>query len=403
MVKRMRVPRGLQRAMAATAGMAVLVAGVVVINRDTPGEAGLSALPGATGQPAPTGPTGGGSGGSGNGPAFPMQPPDMPSGPPNGYNSGSYPEPDQGNGISIYNSGAPQSPSGQGGSQQAPNYPQQLQPANGTQPPDYDAPLQTPQPQISQQMPSQPAQSPATQPTSPQQSPSGQRETEPQTPPSEQQQPDNQQQTNEHRCNGPGGVAPSSFTAHGSPIRLQLTAIGFKQDPAPVGGCCDQQKAKQDRTDKRDPCTHEYVVSVTDFPATPGAEGGLESIHVVPTLYARAMGLASPLQLLAIDKPEDLTSFPGNLVAGASDASKMWNEATCVALQTDLADLDHSQQLFNKFMKDDSVFQQFLCHFFGAGKKFWDWEGGIGKESWNFEPARPAIGTADCALKKCNP
>lgn len=77
------------------------------------------------------------------GPPFPLQPPDMPSGPPTGYNSGSYPAPDQGNGISIYNSDAPQSPGGQGGYQQGSSYPQQLQPANGTQPPNYDAPLQT--------------------------------------------------------------------------------------------------------------------------------------------------------------------------------------------------------------------------------------------------------------------
>lgn len=160
MVKRTRVSRGLQRAMAATAGMAVLVAGVVVVNCDTPGEAGLSALPGATGQPAPTGPTGGSGGGSGGAPPFPMQPPDLPSGPPNGYNSGSYPAPDQGNGISIYNSGAPQSPGGSQGYQQAPSYPQQqLLPANGTQPPDYDAPLQTLQPQEAPRASSAPGQS----------------------------------------------------------------------------------------------------------------------------------------------------------------------------------------------------------------------------------------------------
>jgi len=137
----------LQRTMAVVAVMSMLVAGVVVINRDSTGGAGLAALPGAAGQPAPTGPTGGGSGGGMGGPPFPLQPPDMPSGPPNGYNGGSYPAPDQGNGISIYNSDAPQSPDGPGGyQQQAPNYPQQqLQPANGTQPPDYDAPLQQPQ------------------------------------------------------------------------------------------------------------------------------------------------------------------------------------------------------------------------------------------------------------------
>jgi hypothetical protein len=141
--------------MAVTAGAAVMLAGIVVIDRDHSGGVGLSALPGATGQPAPTGPTGGGSGGGMGGPPFPLQPPDMPSGPPNGYNSGAYPAPDQGNGISIYNSDAPQSPGSQDGYQQAPNYPQQLQPANGTQPPNYDAPLQTAQPQQAPQHPAQ--------------------------------------------------------------------------------------------------------------------------------------------------------------------------------------------------------------------------------------------------------
>ncbi len=142
--------------MTVVAVMSVLVAGVVVINRDNTAGTGFSALPGATGQPAPTGPTGGGSGGGLGGPPFPLQPPDMPSGPPNGYNGGGYPAPDQGNGISIYNSDAPQSPGGRGGYQQAPSYPQQqLQPANGVQPPDYDAPLQTPQPQTVPQHPAQ--------------------------------------------------------------------------------------------------------------------------------------------------------------------------------------------------------------------------------------------------------
>lgn len=139
---RTRLPRGVRRAMAVTAGVAVMLAGIVVIDRDHFGSVGMSALPGATGQPAPTGPTGGGSGGGMGGPPFPLQPPDMPSGPPDGYNSGAYPAPDQGNGVSIYNSDAPQSPGSQGYSQ-APNYPQQLQPANGTQPPNYEGPLQT--------------------------------------------------------------------------------------------------------------------------------------------------------------------------------------------------------------------------------------------------------------------
>ncbi|QPG70540.1 matrixin family metalloprotease [Mycolicibacterium mucogenicum] len=112
------------------------------------------ALPQAEAQPAPTGPTGGGSGGGMSGPPFPLQPPGMPDGP-GAYNGGSYPAPDQGNGISIYNSGAPQGSGSQGGYRQGPNYPQQLQPANGTQPPDYDAPLQTPEPQRAPERPVQ--------------------------------------------------------------------------------------------------------------------------------------------------------------------------------------------------------------------------------------------------------
>ncbi|CAM5742296.1 hypothetical protein MAUB1S_01486 [Mycolicibacterium aubagnense] len=141
-MKRGRLPRGLRRTMAVLAVAAVLMAGVVVVDRDDAAGVGLSALPGATGQP--TGPTGGaGSGGGLGGPPFPMQPPGMPDGP-GAYNGGSYPAPDQGNGISLYNPDQ-QSAGSPGGYQQAPNYPQpqqQMQPANGTQPPDYDAPLQ---------------------------------------------------------------------------------------------------------------------------------------------------------------------------------------------------------------------------------------------------------------------
>jgi hypothetical protein len=136
---------------------------------------------------------GGGSSGSGSsGPAFPMQPPDMPS-PPEGYNSGSYPAPDQANGISIYNP-SQQSPGSQGG---YPQYPQQGQPgppANGVQPPNYDAPAQGSAPQ--QPAAQQPGQAPQQQPVQqgpaqqgPQQ-PDGQ---QPQGQPGQQNQPAQQQ------------------------------------------------------------------------------------------------------------------------------------------------------------------------------------------------------------------
>lgn len=77
-----------------------------------------------------------------SGPPFPLQPPGMPDGP-SAYNSGSYPAPDQSWGIDIYQTGAQAPASGQGSYNGQQNYPQQLQPANGTQPPNYDAPLQT--------------------------------------------------------------------------------------------------------------------------------------------------------------------------------------------------------------------------------------------------------------------
>lgn len=135
------------------AASAVIGAGVIVVcGERTP--LGLGGVPAAGAQPAPTGPTGGSGDGGLGGPPFPMQPPGMPDGP-GAYNSGSYPAPDQGNGISIYNSGGPQGSGTSGGYPQGPNYPQQLQPANGTQPPDYDAPLQTPQPQSVPQRPAQ--------------------------------------------------------------------------------------------------------------------------------------------------------------------------------------------------------------------------------------------------------
>lgn len=153
--------------MAVVAVAAVLLAGVVVIDRDRSGGVGLSALPGATGQP-PTGPTGGGSGGGMSGPPFPMQPPGMPDGP-SAYNSGSYPAPDQSWGIDIYQTGAQAPASSQGGYNGQQNYPQQLQPANGTQPPDYDAPLQSAQPNQQAPRASAPEQQPSRAPQQPSQ------------------------------------------------------------------------------------------------------------------------------------------------------------------------------------------------------------------------------------------
>ncbi|WP_131810024.1 hypothetical protein [Mycolicibacterium mucogenicum] len=114
----------------------------------------------------------GGSGGSGSFGPNPsqFQPPQMPD-PPGQYQGGAnsgYPGPDQNNGISIYNPS-----SGQGGYPAQGGYPQQGAPgppANGVQPPDYDAPLpsQAPAPQYSAPAPQQgSAQQPAQAPEQP--------------------------------------------------------------------------------------------------------------------------------------------------------------------------------------------------------------------------------------------
>lgn len=233
--KPMLLSPGLRRSTAVLAVTSVLVAGVVVFDRDDTGGVGLSALPGATGQPAPTGPTGGPGGGSGGAPPFPMQPPEMPSGPPNGYNSGSYPAPDQGNGISIYNSGAPQGPGSQNGYQQGSNDSQQLQPANGSQPPDYDAPLQTAaQPSV--------APSPAPHTAAPQQPQPSQDQHQPTDQP---QQPNNDQ-LNQKQQQCQAAMAELGNAASNAPavvIGGGGRSIHFKLDPAPPpppscpGGC----------------------------------------------------------------------------------------------------------------------------------------------------------------------
>ncbi len=111
---------------------------------------------------------GGSSGGSNlgsNGSQF--QPPQMPD-PPGQYQGGanSYPGLDQDNGISLYNPAAGQSGPAQGGYSPYPAQGQPGPPANGVQPPNYDAPLQAQAPQQpvqqapAQQGPQQPAQQP---------------------------------------------------------------------------------------------------------------------------------------------------------------------------------------------------------------------------------------------------
>jgi hypothetical protein len=140
--------------------------------------------------PPDCGGSGGGSNSFGpNGSQF--QPPQMPD-PPGQYQSGanSYPGLDQNNGISLYNPGA-----GQGSEPAQGGYASQGQPgppANGVQPPNYDAPLQpqAPAPQhgsaAPQQSPSGPQQAPVQQPAQAPQPPAQQPAQAPQQAPAQQ-------------------------------------------------------------------------------------------------------------------------------------------------------------------------------------------------------------------------
>ncbi|WP_131810244.1 hypothetical protein [Mycolicibacterium mucogenicum] len=113
----------------------------------------------------------GGSGGSGSFGPNPsqFQPPQMPE-PPGQYQGGSgYPGLDQNNGVSLYNPATGQSGPAQGGYSQYPAQGQPGPPANGVQPPNYDAP---PQPQAP--APQQGAASPQQGPPPPQQAPAQQ-------------------------------------------------------------------------------------------------------------------------------------------------------------------------------------------------------------------------------------
>ncbi len=189
-----------RRVLAIFSIVALLLAALITTSRDDHGDT-IAALPGATAQPSVPGGGGSGSGGNGGAPPFPMQPPAMPDAPAP-FNGGSYPAPYQGNGININNPAEQpaQVPQQQPNSQQT--NPQQLQPANGQQPPDYDAPLQTAQPQPNHQAPqSITQQTPQVQPTQQQEQPQQEQP---------QQQDQNQQQQQRNPCDQQQGAPASS-------------------------------------------------------------------------------------------------------------------------------------------------------------------------------------------------
>jgi Protein of unknown function (DUF2599) len=427
--RRRRIALSGRRILVVPAIVAVLFAAVITSTHDDRGAA-VSALPGATGQPALTGPTGGGSGGGMGGPPFPLQPPDMPS-PPGGYNSGAYPAPDQGNGISIYNSDAPQSPGSRSGNQQAPNYPQQLQPANGSQPPDYDSPLQTqPAPRASTAT-QQPGELPA---EAPSQSQEHQLPTQSDQPPNQQTAPDQSGQRDESNthCQVQTLVTSSAWFSHSS-IRLVSNEIPtgpyyFPLDPpyppSPIPSCgCDQEAAKQtpdtSPQEKEDilehvrdqACGNDWINSVSVEPAKPGAEGGLASLHVHINGVARIMGFSTINPTIPfVDKAQDLGILQGFAGAEIKDA---WKQVVCQSRFASAGPPGSNPVDASKDMNTDGMYQQFVCHWLFASKKpgipggrtinVWDWQDGMGKPSWNLEPSRPVVGEIGTIENNCNP
>ena len=150
-----------RRAVAIASIFALLLAAIITTTRDDHGSI-VTALPAAAAQPSVPGGGSGGSGGDGGGPPFPLQPPAMPDAPAP-YKGGFYPAPNQANGIDINNPAEQPAKAPQQQPNSQPSNPQQLQPANGQQPPDYDQPLQQPSQQPQPQPNQQPEQQPAEQ------------------------------------------------------------------------------------------------------------------------------------------------------------------------------------------------------------------------------------------------
>jgi len=403
--------------------LAVLLAAVVTVNGDRHGTT-VTALPGATAQPAPTGPTGGPGGGSG-GPPFPMQPPDMPSAP-GGYNSGSYPAPDQNNGISIYNSNAPQSADADS---QATNFPQSRQPANGTQPPDYDHPI-SPQPSAQQQQqgnqpqrqqPQASQQGTPTQQPTPSATPSQQLSQSQQSSPTQTSNPNREDQQQKDRdCQGISGL---SSVADGRVVYTAPTQIADQVSAAaqqwnnldgiqivPASGDSDGRKSERDNdsdsrhSDGEQPRDDSglpgvtLIIAIIDDPHMPwggeytsgdGSSPGEMIINLARTGAAGPDGIQSVLghelgHALGLDD-----SVPGQLMA-PSGALPSGPQALDAQLLQQISNQGATQQCAAQKLR--GALQEFWCPFgtnadgscIGAGvaRSTGDFFSGVGKDIW---------------------
>ncbi len=407
-----------RRALAVVAILAVLLAAVVTAH-DQHGSP-LTALPGATAQPAPTGPTGGPGGGSG-GPPFPLQPPDMPSAP-GPYNSGAYPAPDQGNGISIYNSNAPQN---QGGGSQAGNYPQSEQPVNGTQPPDYDHPIsQQPSAQPQQQGQQQPHESQQATPTqqpSHSATPSQQPSQSQQSSPTQTSSPNREaQQQKDRDCQGISGLssvvdgkatytAPTQIADQVSAAAQQWNDLGGIQ-LVPASGNSNRTKSEQDSDsdDRRSNSVQSgddsgmpgvtLNISTIDDPLTPwgGAyTSGDDSSPSEIIINLARMGAAGPggiQSVLGHELGHALgldDSVPGQLMA-PSGALPSGPQALDIQLLQQISNHGATQQCAAQKLRE--ALQEFWCPFgtnadgscigSGVARSTGDFFSGVGKDIW---------------------
>jgi len=378
-----------RRLLAVASALALLAAVLTVTATEQPTT--MMTLPAATADP--TGPTGGPGGDAGGANGGQFQPPGMPNAH-GGDNGGNYPAPPQGDGIDINNpSAAPEY-------SQAPQYtgtaPTGQQPVHGTQPPDYDAPIQQPSATAVQEPPSQEnrapsQQSPETGTQAPTSAPPSSAEPTPTNPPNNDS--DQAQQRDDYRClNTPSVI---QFTSMKGPLRIGLTDGGQCEN-------CDTEKPRENPNN----CSNSYVSGIGIRPATPGAEGGMESIMVYPTQKARTDGLGSGMAILAADAPSELKEFPADIAQGAESAYSMWGDILCHAQASQImSPSDPSKSISDRIAQNpNSVFQQFICHFYGAQKKFWDGPGGYAKPSWNLEWARAAEGTTNFvfSVHPCN-
>ena len=160
-------------------------------------------------------------------------------------------------------------------------------------------------------------------------------------------------------------------------------------------------------------CGSDWVSSVSVSPATPGAEGGLASLHVHINAPARIEGLTTINPTIPFaDKPQDLGVLQ-DIGGGGAQIKNAWTQVVCQSQFASAGKAGSSPLDASKDMNTDGMYQQFVCHWLFATKKpgipggrsigVWDWVDGAGKPSWNLEPSRPTVGTIGAIEQNCNP